>query len=392
MSPTSPIAAPSQRPLSGGAVDALRVLMVSTSYPKDLSDWKGVFIRDMARAIAAKNGIELHLWAPPGTLPDNVLPAATPAESSWLDQLMAAGGVSHLMRQGGIGSALAPAKLLYLLWKTYRRHGDVAVYHLNWLQCGLPLPDNGKPALLTVLGNDLKLMNVPLVRALLRRNMRSRPVAICPNAEWMRQPLEAAFGDIAQIKPVSFGIAPHWYEIERSPANPHRWLAVTRLTADKLGPLFEWSAPLFAGGDRELHLFGPMQEQIEVPGWVHYHGSATPQELASRWFPGATGLVTLSRHAEGRPQVMLEAMASGLPIVASDMPAHASIVENRRSGRLCDSQDAYLEAIRQLEDPAINAQYGAAARAWARDDFGTWDDCAGRYVDIYKSLLTARHA
>ncbi|SFF42575.1 Glycosyltransferase involved in cell wall bisynthesis [Dyella marensis] len=370
----------------------MRVLMVSTSYPKDLSDWKGVFIRDMARSIAAKKDIELHLWAPPGTLPDKVQPAATPTESAWLDQLMAAGGVSHLMRQGGLASTLAPAKLLYLLWKTYRRHANVDVYHLNWLQCALPLPNNGKPALLTVLGNDLKLMNVPLVRSLLRRNMRSRPVAICPNAEWMRQPLEAAFGDIAQIKPVSFGIAPHWYEIERSPASPHQWLAVTRLTANKLGPLFEWSAPLFAGGERELHLFGPMQEQIEVPRWVHYHGSATPQELASTWFPRATGLVTLSRHAEGRPQVMLEAMASGLPIVASDMPAHASIVENHRSGRLCDTQGSFEDAIRQLEDPAINAQYGAAARAWARDDFGTWDDCAGRYVDIYQSLLTSRHA
>jgi glycosyltransferase involved in cell wall biosynthesis len=305
---------------------------------------------------------------------------------------MTAGGVSHLMRQGGIGAALAPAKLLYLLWKTYRRHSNVDVYHLNWLQCGLPLPSNGKPALLTVLGNDLKLMNVPLVRSLLRRNMRSRPVAICPNAEWMRRPLEAAFGDIAQIKPVSFGIAPHWYEIERSPASPHRWLAVTRLTANKLGPLFEWSAPLFACGERELHLFGPMQEQIEVPDWVHYHGSATPQELASTWFPHATGLVTLSRHAEGRPQVMLEAMASGLPIVASAMPAHASIVRNCHNGRLCDSQDSYLDAICQLEDPMANARYGVAARAWARNDFGTWDDCADRYIDIYKSLLTSRHA
>ncbi|WP_346948357.1 glycosyltransferase family 4 protein [Dyella sp.] len=370
----------------------MRVLMVSTSYPKDPSDWKGVFIRDMARAIANKDGIELQLWAPPGELPEKVAAAATPAESAWLDQLMAAGGVSHLMRQHGLASMLAPAKLLYLLWQTYRRHQDVDVYHINWLQCGLPLPNNGKPALLTVLGNDLKLMNVPMVRALLRRNMRTRPVAICPNAEWMREPLEAAFGDVAQIKPVSFGISPHWYEIERSPAAPHRWLAVTRLTANKLGPLFEWSAPIFGGTERELHLFGPMQEQIEVPEWVRYHGSATPHELATAWFPHATGLVTLSRHAEGRPQVMLEAMASGLPIVASDMPAHASIVENQRSGRLCDAPDSYHEAIRELEDPAVNAKYGAAARAWARDDFGTWDDCAGRYVDIYRSLLTSRHA
>jgi glycosyltransferase involved in cell wall biosynthesis len=302
---------------------------------------------------------------------------------------MAANGISHIMRSGGVRALLAPIELVRMIRACYRRNRAVDVYHINWLQCALPLPQNGIPALITVLGNDLKLLRMPLMRRLLRRAMRRRNVAICPNADWMCEPLSAAFGDIAEIMPVSFGIDPRWYSIERTrePNAPYRWIAVTRLTADKLGPLFEWSQNLFRDGVRELHLFGPMQEGISVPDWVHYHGTATPQQLAADWFPGACGLITLSRHAEGRPQVMLEAMAAGLPIIASHMPAHSSIVKDGHTGILCGSSDSYQVALEALEDTVTNNLYGEAARDWVKREMGTWDDCAQRYVEIYQKLL-----
>ena len=367
----------------------MRVLLLSTSYPHDAADWRGAFIRRMVEALAQSGDVQLSVWAPPGELPASVADATTPAESVWLARLMSAGGISHLVRRGGPQALLAPFRLLRLLASIYRRQADVDVYHVNWLQCALPLPDNDKPMLLTVLGNDLKLLRLPFMRQLLRRTMHRRRVAICPNAEWMQTPLQGAFGDIADVIPVSFGIEERWYAIERQlPASqPKRWLAVTRLTADKLGPLFEWSKDIFASGTRELHLFGPMQEDIDVPDWVHYHGAASPDQLASQWFPNAYGLVTLSRHAEGRPQVMLEAMASGMPIIASAMPAHVTLVEPEVTGMLCDSAETYRQALEHLEDDATNLRLGEAARQLATNRFGTWGDCAQRYVRIYRRLL-----
>jgi glycosyltransferase involved in cell wall biosynthesis len=367
----------------------MRVLLLSTSYPHDAADWRGAFIRRMVEALAQAGDVQLSVWAPPGELPASVADATTPAESAWLARLMSAGGISHLVRRGGPQALLAPFRLLRMLASTYRRQADVDVYHVNWLQCALPLPDNGKPMLLTVLGNDLKLLRLPFMRQLLRRTMHRRRVAICPNAEWMQAPLQEAFGDIADVIPVSFGIEDRWYAIERQlPASqPKRWLAVTRLTADKLGPLFDWSKDVFAGGARELHLFGPMQENIDIPDWVHYHGAASPDQLASLWFPNAYGLVTLSRHAEGRPQVMLEAMASGMPIIASAMPAHATLVEPEVTGMLCDSAETYRQALEHLEDDVTNLRLGKAARQLATNRFGRWSDCAQRYVRIYRRLL-----
>lgn len=367
----------------------MRIYFAATMYPKDSSDFRGVFIRQMLYALARVPHVRLVAWTPPGTLPDGVEPVALPRESAWLAQLLRQGGVSHLMRSGGVRALLAPLKLLRLLATGYRRRRDVDLYHINWLQAALPLPANGKPALITVLGNDLRMLRLPFVRSLLRwRVMRGRRVAICPNAEWMEQPLRLAFGDVAEVIPVSFGIEPAWYSIQRAHANGRRiWLVVCRLTADKLGPLFDWSRPLFDGTGRELHLFGPMEQEIEVPGWVNYHGPASPQELARDWFPVALGLITLSRHSEGRPQVMLEAMASGLPIVASRMPAHATVVVDGETGLLCDSAGTYEAALVTLEHAESNRNFGDAARVRVLDQVGTWDDCAARYHRIHRRLL-----
>lgn len=363
--------------------------MTATSYPSDVSDWRGVFIRHLAGAIGRRDDVSLRLWAPPGALPPQVDYAALDDEAEWLDALMKAGGVSHLMRARGWRGVATPLTLLRMLHAAYRRERQADLYHLNWLQTALPLPADGKPAVISVLGNDLNLLRLPLMRTFLRRMMRARRVALCPNAEWMVPVLEDAFSDVATVVPVSFGIDDRWYAIERLPATPPKWIAVTRLTRNKLGPLFEWSEALFQNQERELHLFGPMQEEIQVPDWVRYHGAATPDSLASEWFPQAQGLITLSAHAEGRPQTMLEAMASGLPIVAWDMPAHASIVEHGATGMLCDGPASYAEAVHLLEEPALQASISVQARGWAQRSFGSWDDAASRYAAVYASLRGA---
>ncbi len=380
----------SARPVAVGDGRPMRVLMVSTSYPRDLGDWRGLFIRHLADALARIDAIDLSLWNPPGEHAERARPVMRPEEARWLADLMAAGGIAHLMRGGGVRGALAPVRLLRLLASAYRRQRDVDIYHVNWLQCALPLPDNGKPALITVLGSDLKLLRLPLVASILRRVLRRRPVAICPNAEWMLAPLRAAFAGMARIEPVVFGIDSGWYSLQRlRRGGPARWIAVTRLTRDKLGPLFEWAERPFRDGSRELHLYGPMQEKVDIPAWVQYHGAATPAQLMNDVFPAAAGLVTLSRHAEGRPQVMLEAMAAGLPIIASRVPAHADIVDPAVTGFLCDDPGEFAHALARLEDQAMNVAAGAAARARMMREVGTWDDCAMRYATIYKGLLAA---
>jgi glycosyltransferase involved in cell wall biosynthesis len=368
---------------------SIEVLMVSTSYPASMKDWKGLFIRNLCDALAERSDLTLNLWAPPGETHSAIRRAPTAGESSWLENLMNKGGIAHLLRTAKPSALAHSAKLLLTLKAVYRRSHTVDLYHVNWLQNALPLPANRKPLVVSVLGTDMQLLKLPMMQSALRRIFRQHPTTICPNADWMVPILNKFFSDTANIAFVPFGIDPMWYSIrrDRPPAEPATWLAVTRLTQTKLGPLFEWCAPLFEGQQRRLHLFGPMQENIEIPPWVHYHGPASPEALCRDWFPTAQGLITLSRHAEGRPQVMLEAMAAGLPIIASRQPAHENIIIDNDTGVLCAHPAEVDRGIRLLEAWPENRRIGTAARAWVSREIGTWDDCAERYTAQYRKLL-----
>lgn len=362
--------------------------MVATSYPLDESDWRGVFIRNLAAAIARMPGVSLELWAPPGDLPPDVIAQTSAEDSRWLAELMRAGGISHVMRAQPVRGVLLGVSLLRRLGNVYKS-ATASLYHVNWLQCALALPSDGKPVLISALGNDMTLLKMPGMRAMLRQKLKNRRAAICPNSEWMARPLSDAFGDLAEVTPVSFGIGTDWFEMERSPDwSAPEWLVVTRLTRDKVGPLFAWSESLFRNQKRKLHLLGPMQESITIPDWVAYHGATTAAQLRQTWFPRACGLITLSEHSEGTPQVLLEAMAAGIPIVASAIPGHMSIVE-AGSGAICQTESTYRAAIASLENRDENLRKGSRARAIASERIGTWDDCAKRYAAIYERLLRA---
>ncbi len=374
---------------TSAATRRLSVLMVATSYPANLGDWRGLFIRHLADALGRRRDLRVALWAPPGERTAAMTDAATPDESRWLGDLMQSGGIAHALRSNRLRGGWLALRLLRHLRRAYKRHaGQLDLLHCNWLQTMLPAPRK-LPVLVTVLGTDIQLLKLPLMPALLRRAMRARPVAICPNADWMEAPLRTLFGKVAHVQTVPFGIDAAWFNLQRRVdfTAASRWLVVSRLTRDKLGSLLEWGEPLFKDQLRELHLFGPMQEQIDLPPWVRYHGPATPAELCETWFPLAHGLITLSRHSEGRPQVMLEAMAAGLPIIASQLPAHADLISHENTGLLCDSPTAFQACIERLENLDQNKRIGAAARAWVRASIGTWDDCATRYVTLYRKLV-----
>lgn len=268
--------------------------MTSTSYPATERDWKGQFIRKLVGGLSAADHIALRLWSPPGEMEANIDYCALEQERIWLHQLMKEGGIAHLMRNHPFKGSMAAVKLLANLRTVYARNRDVDVIHVNWLQNALPLWGTDNPAVISVLGSDIGLLKFPGMVSALRRVIKRRRCFIAPNAEWMIPLLARHFGDIAEIAAVPFGVDSDWFSLSReyTAAAPRKWLVVSRLTARKIGPLFAWGKDLFDPRENQLHLLGPMQEQMTTPDWVYYHGATNPFELQRRWLPDATGLIT----------------------------------------------------------------------------------------------------
>jgi D-inositol-3-phosphate glycosyltransferase len=90
--------------------------------------------------------------------------------------------------------------------------------------------------------------------------------------------------------------------------------------------------------------------------------------------------------------VPLEAMACGVPVVASAVGGHLDSVVDRRTGRLVPvgDPDALAAAVKEILDtPGAAAAMGRAGRRRALANYG-WDRVAARTAEVYQELETRR--
>ncbi|MCS6944246.1 MAG: TIGR03088 family PEP-CTERM/XrtA system glycosyltransferase [Sutterellaceae bacterium] len=93
--------------------------------------------------------------------------------------------------------------------------------------------------------------------------------------------------------------------------------------------------------------------------------------------------------AEGISNTLLEAMATGLPVIATRVGANADLMENGRCGQLVPRADPLSLAqaiLRYLDNPQLAAQHGRAARQIVEQRF-TLERMVQDYEDLYLRLL-----
>lgn len=131
------------------------------------------------------------------------------------------------------------------------------------------------------------------------------------------------------------------------------------------------------GDGVEFHIIGsfeegykPLMDELEQTGVVKYHGY---QSDMKRFYAMADCVVLPSYH-EGMSNVLLEAAASGRPLITSDIPGCREAVEPGVSGYLCPARDAdaLYAAMRQFLElpPAQRAAMGCRGRERMERQFG----------------------
>jgi starch synthase (maltosyl-transferring) len=140
---------------------------------------------------------------------------------------------------------------------------------------------------------------------------------------------------------------------------------------------------------------GPQRSELErtiqhknLAGRVHLAGwrSDVPQLM------GAAFCLALPSIWEGMPNVVLEAMAAGLPIVCSNVEGSEELVISGQTGLVFASgaPDELASSLRTLlADGAYASAMGRAAQERVRREF-SWERMVAAYEDLYMRLVASR--
>jgi len=132
----------------------------------------------------------------------------------------------------------------------------------------------------------------------------------------------------------------------------------------------------------------PARSILEVAGLEHIAWLPGEREDVPELL-GAMDVFVLPSLAEGISNTILEAMASGLPVVATDVGGNHELVDQNKTGFLVPRSDpvSLADAIRvYADDPDLRRLHGASARRRSEDEFSI-DTMVQRYQHIYDALL-----
>lgn len=141
------------------------------------------------------------------------------------------------------------------------------------------------------------------------------------------------------------------------------------------------------GEGPERHRLELMARELGLEQRVHLRGKIPP-ELIPRELEHLDTLV-LASTSEGRPNVVLEAMAAGVAVVASDIAGVKELIDDGKTGLLFERGSVrHLSAqlARLRTNPQLRRRLGEAARRFIIASGLTWAHTAAQYATLYASI------
>jgi glycosyltransferase involved in cell wall biosynthesis len=103
----------------------------------------------------------------------------------------------------------------------------------------------------------------------------------------------------------------------------------------------------------------------------------------------ANTVVTPTFYREGLPRTLLEAAATGLPLIGTDMPGVREAIDDGKNGILIPTKDPVSLAdaiVRLADDTQLASTMGDASLERAKNEFDH-RKVVGKYLELYDSLL-----
>jgi glycosyltransferase involved in cell wall biosynthesis len=269
-----------------------------------------------------------------------------------------------------------------------RARPDLNVYwHIHTVLSNRPLAIAGNALKFSLLGRYVDRILTPsddVARELIRRFAKREKVSVFPNAidpdafpipsQRQRESFRRELG-ISENHDVLLHFGRDWQ------------LKGGDFFLDALAVLLEQGRSVIGivnqGGEearRAAQLRG-VEENVRLVGLTQ-----RPQQLY-----GAADVLVSCSHGEGMPFAVIEALCSGVPVVASDLAGHrhlgdrldACTIVPHDSARIAAAVSAYLDA-----DPSEAKSWRAAARSWVEEQLGL-SVAVERLLDDYEQTIAS---
>lgn len=132
-------------------------------------------------------------------------------------------------------------------------------------------------------------------------------------------------------------------------------------------------------------------ERLNLQNQVHFHGWMKREKIAP--FIRECDIFVLPSLREAGGNVVLEAMASGLPVVATNWAGPAITIDSS-CGILVDpsSQEGFIQGLtdgmlRLANSPELRFQMGQAGTKRVRQHYFDWDSKCDRMLEIFQETL-----
>ena len=403
----------------------MKVCMAATSFPRTLGDGQGAFIWELARAVQ-RQGVEVHVVAlhSPGAQTQETMEGiqVTRPRYWWPE-------AAEMLRRDGGGLPmtlrkypLARVQLFPFLARHSAMIAQIArgcdLVHAHWTISGgaalLGRWMHRKPLLMTVMGSDIFQVPRHPIGAAVTRTILNRVDRVTALSDALKQATVAVSGDgedadKVEVIPLGIDLARfvppvpdtrHDIAQDGVTQEPHIILFVgfliqrkgVRYLIEALSLLPVDSPPyrlVIVGEGPEEDALRRQVAALGLADRVEFVGFQ-PQVVVGEWMRRARVFVLPSLE-EGQGAVLVEALASGTPAIASDVDGMREVVTSEVGLRVpAADPPALARALQQmLTDDATWQQRSVLARQRAVT-FYDWDKLGARYVELYARMMHER--
>ena len=384
----------------------LNILVITTSYPLVKDSYSGIFVKRLIDHFP--DDISVTVLTPDSretNQPSTGVTRFRYAPKSLQTLAHKPGGIPVALRANIFNYMLLPsfltATFIYACMLG-RRHDLI---HANWSINGVIAGIAGKllrkPVLVTLRGEDItRAKSSFLYRFLLNFCLNYLDRVICVSED-MLTGLQRDFPEHSgKLSVITNGVDPILFE------TPRNYSVREALSCISIGSLIHRKgyditirALALAAGKIRFRLLcigdGPekqaLQTLVKTSGLedrIIFPGAMSPDQI-SQELAGAD-LFILSSRSEGRPNVLVEAMASGLPVIASDISGVSELIDDKVNGFLFESENysQLAELIVQVaSDRAGREKTGINARITAKKIIPTWNTTAAAYCNAYTQII-----